>query len=494
MKAVLHETDLVCYTKRNEQTKQIELVEESVVSDRMPDIGLLGGTNANVVLRVKKAEDGIGILAGDLIATVCYIPDGSESFQSVEITIPWEAEFESENITTQTILIGDVSIGNVDVRMMNPRKVQVKLQLNVRLLAFEKEDLILHHDMDENPAIQVRKEIKDYSVISAVTEKTFAVSDEWPLSEEYYGGSILSKSVQLRVDDVKTIANKLIVKGSVLSDVVISTDKRAGERISFTSGFSFIAETESETVTADVVTALLPTGVFYEISADGRAITMEVHGVCQMMCYEKRELAYISDSYSNFYKCELQYRPLSVFTENKNVLHRENIVTTVNGRSQLAKVVFTNAQIHSVVKKDSTSQIHITLGACVLYENGTNDWLKKSFTVDVKQSENEYITAVRIGDIYAVVNGTELEVRMSLDIESRKEVNAMFNCVSEIGYDETSSYCMLRPSISVVRYTGALWELAKNYGSTVELIQLYNQLEDNILEEERMLLIPKQSL
>jgi hypothetical protein len=163
MKAVLHETDLVCYTKRNEQTKQIELVEESVVSDRMPDIGLLGGTNANVVLRVKKAEDGVGILAGDLIATVCYIPDGSESFQSVEVTIPWEAEFESENITTQTILVGDVSIGNVDVRMMNPRKVQVKLQLNVRLLAFEKENLILHHDMDENPAIQVRKEIKDYS-------------------------------------------------------------------------------------------------------------------------------------------------------------------------------------------------------------------------------------------------------------------------------------------------------------------------------------------
>ena len=221
---------------------------------------------------------------------------------------------------------------------------------------------------------------------------------------------------------------------------------------------------------------------------------MEVHGVCQMMCYEKRELAYISDSYSNFYKYELQYRPLSVFTENKNVLHRENIVTTVNGHSQLAKVVFTNAQIHSVVKKDSISQIPVTLGACVLYENGTNDWLKKSFTVDVKQSENEYITAVRIGDIYAVVNGTELEVRMSLDIESRKEVNAMLNCVSEIGYDETSSYCMLRPSISVVRYTGELWELAKNYGSTVELIQLYNQLEDNILEEERMLLIPKQSL
>ena len=75
MKAVLHETDLVCYTKRNEQTKQIELVEESVVSDRMPDIGLLGGTNANVVLRVKKAEYVVGILAGDLIATVCYIPD-----------------------------------------------------------------------------------------------------------------------------------------------------------------------------------------------------------------------------------------------------------------------------------------------------------------------------------------------------------------------------------------------------------------------------------
>ena len=44
MKAELHENHLECYEKVYETEKMIELTGESVVSDKMPDIGLLGET------------------------------------------------------------------------------------------------------------------------------------------------------------------------------------------------------------------------------------------------------------------------------------------------------------------------------------------------------------------------------------------------------------------------------------------------------------------
>ena len=46
------------------------------------------------------------------------------------------------------------------------------------------------------------------------------------------------------------------------------------------------------------------------------------------------------------------------------------------------------------------------------------------------------------------------------------------------------------PSLIVRTASGDLWELARDYGSTVQAIQAANGLEQNTLADERLLLIP----
>jgi len=494
MKAVLHENKLNCYVKAYESQKMMEVSGESVVSDKMPDIGLLGETDAHVILRAKRTDDGVGVLEGDLLANVCYIPDSGGGYCSIAITIPWQVEFESDAINHQSTAIGEVQLLQLETRMLNPRKVLVKAKLQAVLSVYDKRTVAVYDDMDENAIVQIRKTEEDCSLAATVCEKTFAAADEYPLSADLIGGTILCKSVRFRTDDVKTLANKLIVKGSAISDVVIMTQQGSAERVSFISGFSFIAETDCETVTPDVKVVMMPTALYYEISSDGKSISVEAHGVCQIVSYRKQTLRYISDVYSNFYDCKTDTENLSVYTDTKSSVHRESVTSSLTGRSQIEQVRFVTALPNAAIYHGHAIKIPINISASVKYENGTLDWMKKQITVELKVKHSEKVVSVRVADVYSVVNGTEVEVRVSMDVDLREETERVLQFITSVETDEEHPFCLVRPSVSVVRKGGTLWDLARQFGSTVELIQKYNQIEEDETSSDVMLLIPKQIL
>lgn len=493
MKAVLHENQFECYEKVFEQQKVIELTGESVVPDKMPDIGLLGETPIHTFFRVKQTEDGLGRLEGTVLATVCFIPDGTAGYHSLDVEIPWSVQFESEALKGRQETVGEATYIQAETRLLNPRKLLVKVQLQVKLTAYEKHLLTVCDDADtEHQMICAYKEQAECSVVGTVCEKTFAATDEYPLPPNLYGGNILCKSVQFRVDDIKTLVNKLIVKGSALSDVVMMTDSGYCERISITSGFSFIAETDCEGVSADARCEIMPTAMYYEVTSDGKLLSIEAHGVCQMVSYKKETVQYLSDSYSNFYECALERKTMTVYSEVKKTVHRETVSAVLPSRSQITQIQFGLCNVMMPIKKEKTISVPLRISVCVLYENGTSDWLKKDTYVEWKLGELGCVPSVRVTDLYAVSNGMEAEVRVSLEMEQFDEQEQQLDMISGIEIDEEHPYCLVRPSVTAVRRSGRVWELAKEFGSTEELIRQYNDLEEDEVVSERLLLIPKQ--
>lgn len=493
MKAALHETHLDCYRKAFQDEKMMELTGETVVPDKMPDIGLLGDTNAHVILRVKRTEDGLCVLEGDLHATVCYLPDGMGGCCSIDLTIPWQTEFVSGEINDRTTAVSDVRVVQLETRMINPRKILVKAQICAEITIYKKETVVVCDKVEDISEIQTRQRTVECSVIGTVCEKTFVATDEYPLPAALHGGKVLCKSVRLRLDDVKTLTNKLIVKGSVLSDVVMITEQGAVEQVSFTSGFSFIAETDCETVSADVKSVLMPTGMFYEVTSNGQMLSVEVHGVCQMAAYAKQTLTYLADAYSNFYECKTEIKNLPIFTDTKNSTQRETVNVSIPVRSQISEILFAAATLGFPIHKDKSIQVPLSVSVCLKYENGTLDWAKKVTTAEFKTKETERMLSVRAVDPYSVSNGNEAVIRVSLEAELREEREEQLQMLSSIETDEEHPYCLVRPSITAVRRGGSLWDLAREFGSTVELIQQYNQLEENEVPHNTLLLIPKQN-
>ncbi len=487
MKAELHESSLERYEMVYEGQKTMEITGESVVSDKMPDIGLLGDTRAYVLLRSKRTETGAAIMEGDLSIEVCYIPDGAAGFCVLNMQLPWIAEYQSDKISGEHTAIGTVQVVHLETRMLNPRKILVKAKLEGNMRVFSLKKSFLCDDIKDDETIQVRREELTCSVISTVCEKTFAATDEYPMPAGLNGSEVIGKSVQFRVDDIKTLMNKLIVKGCVLSDVVICSEEGETERINFTSAFSFIAETDCDTLSDEVRIDIMPTAMYYELSSNGRTLSVEVHGVCQMTVYGKREIKYLSDSYSNFYLCQCDYDDLMVYRDMKIESHREKLSGSITCRSQLSCVRFLTASYTL-----GEAQINIRVGACIEYENGSLDWVRKQTVMPVQLKDGECLSEVRLNDFHSGCSGAELEYRMNVEWDTVCEERVTIKHLVSVECDEDMPLPQRDSSLILARWEGSLWELARKLKSTVQLIQTYNELESDEVSRDTLLLIPRQ--
>lgn len=495
MNAALHENHMNCYEQIFSGYKNFEVTGESVVPDKMPDIGLIGDTNTHVFLRSKRVQNGAGIMEGDLLAGVCYLPDGAAGYRVLEISVPWQVQFDSETLSDTCVAVGKVAVRQVEARMLNPRKVLVKAQLCAELYCYEKRMVSVCDDMEDDARIQVRKEEQECSVIATACERTFVATDEYPLPPDLAGGEILYKTVQFRVDDVKTLVNKLIVKGSTVSEVIIAVESGYAEKVSFTSSFSFIAETDSEELSPDVKVMIMPTALYFDMaSGGGQTLSMEAHGVCQLVAYTKQKLCYLSDAYSNFCGCNTEYRPVTVYRDMKTNLQRESVTGTIPCRGQVERVRFMTASVGAPESHGQTVQVPVIVSACLQYESGAADWVKAQLTAQFSIKDGEQLLCVRTGELHGMASGNGVEFRLALDGEVREESGCILQTISAIELDEESTSCANLPSLTVVRGEGELWPIARKYGSTVELIRKYNQLEETEVGKNTLLLIPRQRL
>ena len=485
MNSVLHENSMERYVRTYAGMRELEVSGEHVVPDKMQDIGLLGDTNAHIILRAKRVEAGQGSMEGDLQIAVSYIPDGPSDLSVLELQIPWQVQFQADELTERGTAVGRVWVKKAETRMINPRKILTKIQLCAEFEVYEKQTVITYHEAESDGIVQMREETAECSMVSTVCEKTFVATDEYPVPPDMVGGRIIGKNVQFRMDDVKTLTNKLIVKGSVISDVIMCASSGIPEKISFSSSFSFIAETDTERLSPNVRVSIVPTGLYYELSSNGQLLSVEVHGVCQLICFGKESVCYLSDAYSNFYECETKWDGITVYTDARTIAHREMLTGKLICRSQVAYIRFLTATV-----MQDTAGATVALSAFVQYENGMSDWLRGFMPVPMK-SEG-MLQAVRISDLYGMINGTEIEYRMQVDVEQREEAAVRLEYITEILVDEDQPKTFKHSSLMVVRADGSLWDYAKRYGSTVALMKAYNDLEEENLPQDTVVLIPRQ--
>lgn len=492
MNAVLHESSFFGYEAVYRESKTIEVSGDTVVSDRMPDIGILCDSKADVLLHEKRVENGVVSVQGEVRGTLRYIPDGKGGLCGLQLNLPWSAEFRSELIPQNGFPVVEVQAERVETKMLNPRKILFKAKLLVSVCVFDKQGYRICDGIEGNGIIQGRMEQGEYKPVSAVCERTFAATDEYPIPASFAGAEIIGKTVQFRVDDIKSLANKVIIKGIADSEVVLSSENGEVEWLKFSSPFSLIAETECEHVGEDVSVVIVPTAMYYEMIGGGRTLSVEVHGVCQMVVYEKKVLQYISDAFSNFYPCQCAYTDISVTEKLQISTHREKYSGSITCRSQVGKVCYV-ALNHKLEKRQEGGSIRFTVSVCVKYENGQYDWLTTTDDAEI-MCDNGELRSVRALDVRTSVVGNEVEYHITFDCESAEENICKLRTVSEVYYDEEAPLESDRLSLIAVHAGGSLWDLAKRYSSTVEQIKTYNRIESDEVEQGTFLLIPRQRL
>ena len=99
---------------------------------------------------------------------------------------------------------------------------------------------------------------------------------------------------------------------------------------------------------------------------------------------------------------------------------------------------------------------------------------------------------VRCTDVYAVPAGNAVEVRFAAEADLRMETDCTLETVSAVRLAEDHPLVSDRPSLTVVRAAGPLWDIARKYGSTVDLIRQVNGVEEETVAAGSLLFVPRE--
>lgn len=206
--------ETVCRT-----TLEQEETAEAIVPDARPDIWQVLDGQARLLLQRKEAQEGRGEVAGLLKVTVLYQPEGSQGVETMEVTLPFSAAPELPKLTRRGALHAVPRVLSVDVHLLNPRKVLVRVGYSLELEAFQPQNRTLAAGVaDPEPWGICQKTGRLGTLQTAwVQEKAFTYQDTLTLpAGRPAAAELLSFRARCTCAEARVIGSKLVFKGEAV--------------------------------------------------------------------------------------------------------------------------------------------------------------------------------------------------------------------------------------------------------------------------------------
>lgn len=501
METTLKRIEIDCLEKVFSACTGCEETAESVVPDVLPDICEIIDSDGLVLLKAKTVEQGRICLSGSICATVLYLPENGSGPCRLSIDIPYSVCCEDPELTEDCRPEGTVRLRSIDARILNPRKVLVRADLEASICAYKEKTYSLCCGVEESELpVEVLEREFSFTPITSVREKTFVLSDEYqiPASKPQLG-VILKERLELSVDDVKCVGNKLVFKGIAHLEILYEGTPGELTTASWSSSFSQIMEVDSIGENPELQVSLMLTGAYFEpldTAQDGRVLTAELHIVAQAVCMERAEFCYIADAYSNKYELELGSESLRLYSFERTVSLRENVRELIETPSAVKELVDVYINVGScLAETDGTLRCPLNVTAVYRDESDALISAGKRLSVETGLDLDEDMliegVSARCSEVFATPTSGGLELRAPVDISAKVCRQISLSTVSRISADED---CPIKscssPSVTVLQCpTSDLWSLAKKYRSTTELILAANNIAD-LSAADGILLIP----
>ena len=456
---------------------------ETVVSDTLPDIARILDVDAAVYLRSKTLQQGSIRIEGSIRGTVLYIGEDSERLQRIETELPVVFSTEAEGAEDTDALAANVCVSSADAKLLNPRKIQFRAGVCAAVVVYRSVTAELPSEAEQTPGLYTLTDTKTVSFLSGVEEKSFLVSDE----AELPAGcppmeKLLCYSHTESVDELKQVGGKMILQGTVRLDTLyLTAGDDAPQHQSFRIPFSQILDIANGK--AELSTVILTSGGCYLEPLSGSdgitSLHLELHLCAQTLCRSETEIRYIADAYSLKNTCRLKTDTVRTLSATRPAVLRQSVRETLETPDSPKEIVY--ARVTAAFPACAENGISENICVRVLYctQRGSLSSMSRVLTLTFENGESTGMTlpeTARFGEIYAAAGDNTVELRCPVELSINMAAASEFTYVSEMELDENENTEETeRPSLIVIRLgTESLWNVAKKFGSTCELIESAN--------------------
>lgn len=485
------------YREISRQTKKVQESAESVVPDTDDDIGRIATVQSYVMLKSKDITSRGVLISGEAVASLLYITESQESMSFVRLSKSFSVEYEVPDIESDAAAQIKLSILSTEARVINPRKVSVTFEISGELSCYKQESISIESRLPENACrgLHARYESAELMFTDAVCEKTFAVNEQF----SFPGGKpkpsrLVSGRAEFVVSDSQLIGTKVIVKGSAeLAVCYLSDEVNYPVRTEFCTPFSQIIDIGEECMDS-CCTSIELTGAYFDIidTVNGdKALDAELHAVMQLVCRSRKRMTYIADAYSNLMpaECRRQSCRYDAGSEvQKLKLAADERISIVEDCADVLSAFVSVAHI-----SQEQTKISAAVNVDVVYRSSQGQLaaVRRSIGMEGEGSASVRISSARLTDVYLRPDGQYVDGHMALELSCVSVGSVEVRRVDSIELDEENGFNLSQyPAVTLVRAGDeTMWELAKEYHSSVEKISAANQTED--AGSAGLLLIPK---
>ena len=459
---------------RREATQEETI--EVLIGDDLPDAATIIDAEPSVFLRSKECEDGQARLRCAIEGSILYSTEDGRL-----CTVPFRSEcrmeWTAQELKRDGLLCAKLRLQKTELRVINPRKLLLHTELCGSISQWMSES-VRYASAAENIALEQRREVSTVPIVSAVSEKSFAVTEQFALSGDCERiESILLHRCTSHVEEWNSVAGKLILQGKSQLELLYTDELGSLCTRSFTSSWSQLMDVPAEPEQSAIT--LMDTARYVDIVDGGEAVSLEVHLTAQLRCTASAEIETLTDAYSTTYETELRREALVLTAFSTQPENEKTLRSSAELPEDPDKLLFSRGEVEKEIGGSYTLAVR---GLYLDREGRLKCWEKK---LDCASDAEPALQSLKCSQ-----SGKGLELSAVLDESREEEESTELRWIGGITLLEDKPIRKRGlPGLVIVRRNGAEpWDLAKKFGSTVALMEKANE---NMDEKDAFLFIPR---
>ena len=453
----------------------------------------LAGENANATGKVSLKL--IYINEKDKID--CY--EGSEDL-SVYATV--------KDIPENSVISAEAKVNYVNCRAVSQRKITVEGNIALVMKIYSEKTSELPENV-QGAGVQCRRREVQYENLICRKEKVFDMGETAKIPQgKSPMGKILRVSSRATLESKKAVADKLLIKGDLYTDILYLSEDEEGkvDKITHSMPISQIIDMPGieEDSLCSVILKVRQISAQRKADSSSQGRLVEIAAKCSAMvrCSDIKTAYVIDDCYSisgeikSDYSIEAFSFPVHTMSQQKTVVCNLDMPSDVSAILD----IWCSDLKGDMKGKDDTAKASCTMALGVLYldNKGIPCFSEKNadFEIGCKLKESyEYLKCMidtQVRDIeWKIIGKDKLEVKMKVgvicEISSSESIRVLkdLKIIAEKKNAEDAALTLYFCSKGE-----ELWDIAKKYNTTKEAISAENSISGDVTEKEDMILIP----
>lgn len=488
--------EIPCLRNVLSQIQNLEQTQELRIPEGMPGVGQISGCWGQVLIRSKEWNSDTVLLSGGVLVWLLYIPEDGGEKKTLESWIPFQMDFELPQPCREGWIRAKSLLRLCDARPVSAGRILIRIGVGLQVQCWSPETVDIYQPQGAEETMDVLTQRWPVRIFRETGEKAFDIEEELVLPDSVSKPEkLLYYRMTADMDDQKVMGNKLVFRGSGRLHLLYSGTDGQIHTWDFEIPFSQYVQLE-ESFSSEAGADVLPEVTALELTLDPAGnLQLRAGMTGQYMITERILLETAADVYSPQWELELQNTELSlpvVLDRRKETIRSEKKMDVQAGAIVDALCL---PDFPRYRQEGDASVLELTGSFCLLYLTqdgqlrGCNQRWEGSLSLN---ADRNCCLQVQPGEAKTLTREEPdgVSVKAEIPLQMQFSAETAINMVTKAEKGEQKELSENRPSLILCRAgEKSLWDLARNNGSKVALIQEANGLAGEP-EKNTMLLIP----